>query len=144
MLRFPLIHPPLLEALAAGGHGSKVLIADGNYAHRTNTGPGATVVYLNLRPGLLTVEQVLEVVVEAVPIEAAAVMAPDDGSEADAAARYGALLGDGVPIAALERADFYAACKSPEVVVAVATGDTRYFANVLLTIGALPEVVPSE
>ena len=31
MLRTDLIHPPLLEALARCGHGSKVLIADGNY-----------------------------------------------------------------------------------------------------------------
>lgn len=137
MLRFPLTHPALLEALASGGHGSKVLIADGNYAHRTNTRPGVAIVYLNLRPGLLTVTQVLEVMAETVPIEAAEVMAPDDGSKAAAAERYAEILGD-VPFESLEREDFYAACKAPEVVVAVATGDTRYFANVLLTIGALP------
>lgn len=137
MLRFPLTHPALLEALASGGHGSRVLIADGNYAHRTNTRPGVPIVYLNLRPGLLTGDQVLEAVAEAVPIEAAAVMAPDDGSRSEAAQGYRAMLGD-VPFTALAREDFYAACKAPELVVAVATGDMRYFANVLLTIGALP------
>lgn len=139
MLRFPLTHPALLEALASGGHGSKVLIADGNYAHQTNSRPGVTIVFLNLRPGLLTVDQVLETVAEAVPVEAAAVMAPDNGSHSDAADRYAGVLGGDVPFAALERDDFYAACKSDDVVVVVATGDTRYFANVLLTIGALPE-----
>jgi len=32
LLRFPLIHPPLLAALAACRHGGKILIADGNYS----------------------------------------------------------------------------------------------------------------
>ncbi len=50
MLRFPLIHPPLLAALAACGHGGKVLLADANYSHGTNVYPGATTIYLNLRP----------------------------------------------------------------------------------------------
>jgi len=59
VLRFPLIHPPLLAALAACGHGGKVLIADANYSHSTNAGPRATLIYLNLRPGLVTVDQVL-------------------------------------------------------------------------------------
>lgn len=53
ILRYPLIHSPLLEVLAAGGHGSRILIADGNYAHRTNSHRDARVVHLNLRPGLL-------------------------------------------------------------------------------------------
>ena len=130
----------ILRTLLPGpAHGSRILIADGNYAHRTNSHPRARVIHLNLRPGLLTVDQVLETVAEAVPVEAAAVMAPDNGSHSDAADRYAGVLGGDVPFAALERDDFYAACKSDDVVVVVATGDTRYFANVLLTIGALPE-----
>ena len=52
MLLFPLIHPPLLAALAACGHGGKVLIADANYSHSTNVSPRAALIYLNLRPGL--------------------------------------------------------------------------------------------
>ena len=31
----------VLRALASGGHGSKVLISDGNYPHWTRKGPGA-------------------------------------------------------------------------------------------------------
>ncbi|MGH3269503.1 MAG: RbsD/FucU domain-containing protein [Trebonia sp.] len=49
MLRFPLIHPPLLAALAACGHGGKVLLTDANYSHSTNVYPSATTIYLNLR-----------------------------------------------------------------------------------------------
>src|SRR6266568_4063679 len=46
MLRFPLIHPPLLAALGAAGHGARVLIADANYSHSTNVGPRAQVIHL--------------------------------------------------------------------------------------------------
>jgi hypothetical protein len=81
MLRFPLIHPPLLAALAACGHGGKVLLADANYSHSTNVHPGATTIYLNLRPGLLAVHQVLAPLLEAVPVEAADVMTPGDGTD---------------------------------------------------------------
>ena len=41
MLRSPLIHPQLLAALGAAGHGARVLIADANYSHSTNVYPGA-------------------------------------------------------------------------------------------------------
>ena len=99
MLRFPLIHPQILAALAAAGHGSTVLLADANYAHATGTNPAAVLVHLNLRPGLVTVEQVLATLVEATPFEAAALMAPDDGSPAPWAERYAAMLGAGVPVA---------------------------------------------
>jgi len=80
VLRFPLIHPPLLRALAAAGHGSQVLIADANYAHATNINPRAELVHLNLRPGLINSDDVLETLLAAVPVEAAHVMATDDGS----------------------------------------------------------------
>jgi L-fucose mutarotase len=139
MLRFPLIHPPLLAALAESGHGGKVLIADGNFAHRTNTHPGTQLIYLNLSPGLLSVDQVLAAILDACPIEAAALMAPDDGSTAAAESGVRELLGAEVPVSRLSRAEFYAACREPDVAVAVATGDRRHFANVLLTIGFHPD-----
>jgi len=144
MLHYPLIHPPLLAALAASGHGGKVLIADGNFAHRTNTHPATPVVYLNLSPGLLTVDQVLAAVADACPIERAALMAPDDGSTAAAEPGLRTLLGAAVPVTRLPRAEFYAACREPDLAVAVATGDQRHFANVLLTLGYLPEIASSQ
>ena len=138
MLRSPLIHPPLLTALAAAGHGSRVLLADANYPHSTGTNPRAAQVYLNLRPGLATVEQVLEPVLATIPVEAAAVMRPDDGSTPPVFARYRELLGDGLPLQPLGRHEFYATCREPDLAVCVATGDNRLYANILLTIGFIP------
>ena len=135
MLRFPLIHPPLLAALAACGHGGKVLLADANYSPATNVHPGATVIYLNLRPGLLTVDQVLEPLLAAVPVEAADVMTQGDGTEPEVFARYRELLGPAVPLRPLERFEFYATCREPDVALCVATGDSRLYANLLLTVG---------
>ena len=137
MLRFPLIHPPLLAALAACGHGGKVLLADANYSHSTNVHEGATTIYLNLRPGLLTVHQVLEPLLQAIPVEAADVMTPGDGTEPDVFAAYRELLGPAVPLHTLERFDFYASCREPDLAVCVATGDDRLYANLLLTVGAI-------
>ena len=135
MLRFPLIHPPLLSALAAAGHGSRILLADANYPHTTGVHPRATQVFLNLRPGLATVDQVLEPVLAAIPVEAVSVMQPDDGSTPAVFARYRQLLGADLPLQPLGRHEFYAACREPDLAVAVATGDNRLYANILLTIG---------
>jgi L-fucose mutarotase len=135
VLRFPLIHPPLLAALGAAGHGGRVLLADANYSHSTNVNPGAAVIHLNLRPGLVTVDQVLEPVLAAIPVEDATVMRPDDGSTPPAFARYAELLGPGLPLRPLGRMDFYAECRRPGLAVCVATGDNRLYANLLLTIG---------
>ena len=135
MLRFPLIHPPLLAALGAAGHGGRVLLADANYSHSTNVSPAATLIHLNLRPGLVTVDQVLEPVLAAVPVESVAVMRPDDGTTPAVFTRYREMLGDDLPLQPLGRMDFYAQCRQPDLAVCVATGDDRLYANVLLTIG---------
>jgi L-fucose mutarotase len=140
VLRFPLIHPPLLAALAAAGHGGRVLIADANYSHSTNVHPRAARIYLNLSPGLVTVDQVLEPMLAAVPVESVAVMQPDDGSIPSVFGRYRQLLGDGLPLRPLGRLEFYAACREPALAVCVATGDDRLYANILLTIGFVEPV----
>jgi len=123
VLRSPILHPPLLAALGAAGHGARVLIADANYSHSTNIGPRAALIHLNLRPGLVTVDQVLE------PVR------PDDGSTPAVYARYRELLGEGLPLRPVERLSFYAECRQPDLAVCVATGDDRLYANMLLTIG---------
>ncbi len=51
MLRGNLIHPDILETLGRSGHGSKVLIADGNYPFRTKLGPNARAGQLKPEPG---------------------------------------------------------------------------------------------
>jgi L-fucose mutarotase len=48
VLRYPLIHPPLLGALARAGHGSVVLLADGNYLFATAVATGEQRLYANI------------------------------------------------------------------------------------------------
>jgi D-ribose pyranose/furanose isomerase RbsD len=88
VLSYRLTHPTLLEALGRAGHGSLVLLADSNYAFSTGASPTAERVYLNLRPGLLTVDQVLEVLLDAIPVEAAAFMVGPDGEDSAAITGY--------------------------------------------------------
>jgi L-fucose mutarotase len=135
MLRTPLIHPEILGALAAAGHGSQVLISDGNFPHATATPPGARRVYLNLSPGRVTVTEVLAAVVPTVPLEAAAVMRPHDAAEPAVLAEYRALLPAGLAVEVVERLAFYELARRLDVTLAVATGDQRLYANILLTIG---------
>jgi L-fucose mutarotase len=112
-----------------------VPLADANYSHSTNISPRATLIHLNLRPGLVTVDQVLEPVPAAVPVEAVTVMRPDDGGEPTVFGRYRELLGPGLPLQPLGRLDFYAACRQDGLAACVATGDDRLYANGLLTLG---------
>lgn len=139
MINYTLTHPGLLAALAESGHGSKILIADANYPHNTGAPASARRIALNLRPGLLTIDQILEVLVDAVPLEAAAVMTPPDGTWTEAVKGYARTLGAGIPIESHQRFEFYDAARSPDVAVVIASGDTRHYANLLLTIGVRPD-----
>ena len=69
MLKIDLIHPDILASLAAAGHHSKVLIADGNYPVASKLGPNAEIVHLNFMPGLLTCNQVLQGLLTAIAVE---------------------------------------------------------------------------
>jgi len=135
VLRTRLIHPEILAALAAAGHGSQVLISDGNFPHATATPPGARRVYLNLSPGRVTVTEVLEAVAVTVPLEAAAVMRPHDADAPAVLEEYRALLPAATPVDVVERFAFYQLARGPDVTLAVATVDQRLYANLLLTIG---------
>jgi L-fucose mutarotase len=137
LLKGPLLHPELLEVLARSGHGSKVLIADGNYPFETTLGPNTRVVYLNLCPGKLTTPEVLEAIAQTVPIEAAEVMVPDGGPEPPVFGEFRAILGD-LKLEPISRFDFYEVVRGSDVSLVVATGERRIYANVLLTIGVVP------
>jgi L-fucose mutarotase len=137
MLRYKLIHPEILAALGTAGHGSQVLIADGNYPFTTGSPAAARRVYLNLAPGLLNVTDVLAALVDAMPIEAAHVMVPDSGPEPPIFAEFRALL-PGVELQNLGRFPFYEAARGPDVALVIATGERRVYANLLLTIGVVP------
>jgi L-fucose mutarotase len=136
MLKTSLLHPGILEALGEAGHGSKVLIADGNFPLATKSNPAAHRVFLNLAPGKLTVTDILEVLLDAIPIEAIQVMTPDSGAEPPIHQEVRQLV-PGVPLERLGRFDFYDAARSSDLALAIATGEQRIYANVLITIGVV-------
>ena len=146
MLKTPLIQPDILRALGRAGHGSQILIADGNYPAGTTLGPCAELVSLNLAPGIVTATQVLDAVVSAVPIEAATVMQTlKEGPYALAEpppiwAEFSAILaeiGFTGGLQEIERFAFYQAARGPAVALTIATAEQRIYGNILLTIGVV-------
>lgn len=137
MLTTKMINPEIVAALAKCGHGSKVLIADGNYPLSEKTGPSKKV-YLGVMPGLPTVTDVLEAILSVSNVEAAAVMVPEDGSTPEIFAEFSKQL-NGMELTKLGRYEFYDACMAEKdgeaLVLAISTGEKRTFANILLTIG---------
>jgi L-fucose mutarotase len=136
MLKTTLLHPEILGTLGRLGHGSKILIADGNYPFVTGSNPAAKVVFLNLRPGLVNATDVLAALVTAIPVEAAHVMNPADGSTPDIFHEFAALL-PGLELQRVERFDFYDLARTTDVGLAIATGEARVYANLMLTIGVV-------
>lgn len=137
MLYGPMTHPQLLRALAAAGHGSKILIADANYPHSTGVGEHTELVSLNLAPGLLDVNAILDVLKRTIPIEKAEIMVPEDPNdpvEIPAHDDYRAALPD-VEFGEIRRWDFYDAARTKDVGIIIASGDQRLYANLLLTVG---------
>lgn len=136
MLRYQLLHPEILAALGGAGHGSQILIADGNYPFETRSNPSARRVFLNLAPGLLTATDVLSVLVDAIQIEAAHVMVPDAGEEPPIFGEFRSILTN-MDLYILRRFEFYEAARSPDLALVIATGERRIYANILLTIGVV-------
>jgi L-fucose mutarotase len=137
MLKTRLLHPEILRALGSSGHFSQVLIADGNYAFVSRSGPNATKVFLNLTPGIPKTTDVLAVLVDTIPIQSAALMQVPNGAKAPVHDELLNLLPQGTAVAHLERQAFYDAVCSPLTSLVIATGETRRFANILLTIGVV-------
>ncbi|MGI6367608.1 MAG: RbsD/FucU family protein [Anaerolineae bacterium] len=138
MLKYGLTHPEILTALATAGHGSQVLIADGNYPFVTGANPAAARVYLNLTRGSAPVDEVLAIIADAIVIEAAHVMVPDTGPEPPIFAAFRPSLPEGMELQPLSRFAFYDAARDPNVALVIATGEQRIYANILLTIGVVP------
>lgn len=136
MLRGKLLHPEILHALGGAGHGSKILVADGNYPFSTGSNPQATKVFLNLSPGLLSATAVLEILVAAVPVEAAQVMGKD-GDEPSIFNDFRQILSGEITLEPLERFAFYEAAQKSDVALVIATGEERTYANILITIGVI-------
>lgn len=136
MLQTYLIHPQILRALGSSGHGSKVLIADGNFPGATHANPAAERVYLNLRPGQVSVTDILATLVTTIPIEAVQVMQPADGQDPPIFADFHRSLPQS-PFQALERFAFYQQALQSDVALVIVSGDQRLYANILLTIGVV-------
>ena len=132
MLTTTCIHPGIMKALSLCGHGSKVLIAEGNYPLADKSG-NAEKVYLGVMPGLPTVTDVLKAVQSVVEIEKAEVMVPGDGTTPEIFKEFEEELG--LPLSGVGRFEYYDICCEPDVVLAISTGEKRVFANILLTIG---------
>lgn len=144
MLKHRLIHPEINAVLGAAGHHAKVLIADGNYPASSKIGPNAVLVHMNLTPGVLTCNQVLQAVLSAVPVEAVNTMMyettgqyaltedPPVWAEYRETMKAADLKLELEPI---EKWDFYEAVATVDHVLTIQTADQQRFANVLLTIG---------
>ncbi|HEX4401069.1 MAG TPA: RbsD/FucU domain-containing protein [Galbitalea sp.] len=136
VLNTPIVHPGILAGLASAGHKSMILVTDGYFAASTTTGPNADRVYLNLEAGSPTVTRVIELIARMVPIEQCTGMRAPAGGSNEVQLEVQRLLGNGVPSENLERDDFYALARSVDLALCIVTGDTRRFANVILTVGS--------
>lgn len=144
MLKTRLLHPEILEVLGRAGHHAKVLIADGNYPASTALGPNARLVSLNLAPGIVTVSQVLETLLQSIPVDAINTMGiPADDPYAqkgdpEAWTEYRKIVSDcglKLELAPIDKWQFYEAVASKDHVLTIQTADQQLWANVLLTIG---------
>lgn len=135
MLKTTCIHPGIMRTLALCGHGDKILIADGNYPLQLKTG-NAEKVYLGFSRGLPAVTDVLKALIGSVNIEKAEVMIPD-GETPPVFEEFRKIL-SGMDLSGMKRYDFYDACCRPDVHLAISTGESRTFANILLTVGVVP------
>ncbi|MGC4006708.1 MAG: RbsD/FucU family protein [Pirellulales bacterium] len=144
MLKSLLIHPEITAILARAGHHGKILIADGNYPASSKKGPNATVVSLNLMPGVVTCAQVLRAVLSAVPIEAIQTMQSETSGpyalseDPPVWKDYEAELRNAespLKLEAIEKWAFYEAVATADHILTVQTADQQRYANILLSIG---------
>ena len=137
MLKTNLLHPEILNALGSNGHGSRLLIADGNFPFSTGVNERAQKVFLNLSPGILSVTDVLKVIKEVIPVESYIVMLPPDEAPQMIHNEFVEILGANIPVEKVKRFEFYKEAQSPETFLVIATGEIRRFANILIVIGVV-------
>ena len=127
------INPCILAAVSRLGHGDKILIADGNYPLNSKTGD-AEKIWVSLSPGIPTVTDVLDALLSIINVEAAAVMQPSEGPEPEIFKEFEEMLPE-MELQKLGRYEFYSECTEKPLSLAIATGEKRTFANLLLTVG---------
>jgi L-fucose mutarotase len=144
MLKHKLIHPEINMILGAAGHHGKILIADGNYPASSKAGPRAELVHLNLMPGLVTCDQVLQAILSAVPIEEINTMMyetegpyalTEDPSVWDDYRKTLQAANVDLELKPIEKWAFYDAVATDDHILTVQTADQQRYANILLAIG---------
>ncbi|WP_421509816.1 RbsD/FucU domain-containing protein [Erwinia rhapontici] len=134
MIKSEIIHPQLISSLAKCGHKTQILIADANYAFVSNAPKGAEIIYFNLAPGTIASPIILEKLLQVINIEQAAMMSWPTSFENTIVAEYQARLPASCPLTYLDREAFYGEAKSEMTLLVIASGETRRFANLLLTV----------
>jgi len=144
MLNSQLIHPTISRILGEAGHHATILIADGNYPASSKRGPRCELVSMNLMPGVVTCNQVLQAILSAIPIEAVSTMMTETSgpyaleSDPPVWADYRASLknaGLDLELQPIDKWKFYEAVATTDHVLTVQTADTQRYANILLTVG---------
>lgn len=136
----PLLGPDLLHALAAMGHGDEIAIVDANF-------PAAAIARRLIRVDGAGAPAVLSAVLSLIPLDSftdtpATVMAVvgDPGAVPPPVREFQSVLDDvsgaHVRIATLERSEFYDRARRAFAVVA--TGERRFYGNILVTKGVVP------
>lgn len=141
MLKTKLVHPEILGILGKAGHGSRVLIADGDYPVSTTGGRNSKVVHLNLASGIVSSTQVLEVLLDVLLVEDAVLMdVPAGRDDPPIWIEYRDIFqkhGIKITLKRIERFKFYQAVSGDDVALLIQTGENRDYANLLLTVGSL-------
>lgn len=144
MLKHELIHPVINAVIGRAGHHGRILIADGNFPTSSKKGSNASLVSMNLSPGIITCAQALRAVLSAVPVEAVSLM--DYEREGPYAltedppvwADYRKVMKDksvAIEPTLLEKWAFYDAVMTPDHILTIQTADQQRYANILLDIG---------
>ena len=138
----PVLTPELLHALAAMGHGDRIVLVDANYpatrGQRLIRLPGAGVVAaLRAVLSVLPVDSFVEHPCAVMQVVGDAHAMPDVVAEMDAVLRE---FGNAAAVG-MARHGFYAAAEAAYAIVQ--TGERRFYGNILLTKGVIPpEVMP--
>ena len=137
MIKSKIIHPELISTLAKCGHKTKILIADSNYSFVTNSSPNAVIIYLNLTPGMISATDILDAVLTEINVESAILMDTPADFNPEIYQEYKDRLSENVEFTSLERYTFYDTAKSDDLLLVIASGEKRRFANIILTVGAI-------
>ena len=134
MIQADIIHPDLLQALAQCGHKANILIADANYSFLTNTSAQARIIWLNFSPGLIGSVIILEKILQYINVEKATLMNSPADFDNTIEREYRSLLAATIEFEHVERNEFYLQAKTSDTILVIASGETRRFANILLTV----------